>query len=128
EVAGLDHRLRLTHRPLPGAERAVEHRHGLVAQPAGAPPGPGGEGAAGIVVHHDLIRIVDPPGAEPIAQPLPVRQGVAATGPGRSGEVVVEAGVTGAGNVTCGVGAGAEGRVPEARPAVEDAERWRLAD
>jgi hypothetical protein len=57
-------------------------------------------GAAGIVVDHDLVGIVDAPVAQPGRECFGTRQRMAPTGAGGRREVEVEVGVDGARDVS----------------------------
>ncbi len=59
-------------------EAAVQEGHGPMAEPAQAPPGPASERAAGVVVDHDLVGVVEALVLQLRGQLGPVRQGVAA--------------------------------------------------
>jgi hypothetical protein len=75
----------------PGRQPAIQHRHGLMTQPAQAPPGSGCIGAAAVVVNHHLVLIVDTQDPQPLRQPFRVWQRVATPVSGGRGQIVVQA-------------------------------------
>ncbi len=105
-----------------GRPAAIEHRDGVVAQPAEHPPQPRRDASAKVVVGHHLHACIDAPGRERLRECLYVGQRVAAgdAGDDEAGEVVVEMGIDRAGEVRLPVGATASLRVGQREAAIDD--------
>src|SRR5204862_3736843 len=85
---------------IPFRQAAIEHRNGVVTDPAQEPPQPRSHCAVARVVADDLVRRRDAATAEPIGESIWIGQGMAAVASGlRRRQVAVEAREERAGDV-----------------------------
>jgi len=90
----------LTVRGHPGLPATVEHGRGIVTHILQQPPEPGGKGAAGCIIGHDLGPRLDTESAKQIDQRFRRGQGMTAmVGHRRATQIIMHIGVNGARNV-----------------------------
>jgi hypothetical protein len=107
--------------PLPSLQAAVQQSDSLVPQPAQQPPQAAGDAAEAVVVDHDLLGLIHAPQPQLVRKGLGVWQGMAAAcGRGGTGEILLQVGVAGAGDVIAEVGCATGFGIGEREAAVQD--------